>query len=150
MAEDSFVVQPITHTIVCPSCGETLLFGVSQCRFCRTTIDDTYAQRSARSQAVVTHAVKSANIIRALRNLLYVLLAMTAFAFFKDPPYLEILLLISVGNLIGPIRWLRKYRGVSDHPDVLKAAKDMRVELYLWLGTIVLQTTALLVWLFSR
>lgn len=150
MAEDSFIVQPITNTIICPSCGETLLFGVNQCRFCQETIDQTYAEQSVRSQAVVTHAVKSANIIRALRNLLYVLIAMTVFAFFKDPPYLEILLLISVGNLIGPIRWLRKYRRLSDHPDVLRAEKDMRIELYLWLGAIVLQAIALLIWLFNR
>ena len=150
MAEDSFVAQPITNTIVCPLCGETLLFGVKQCRFCQNTIDEAYAERSARSQSLVTHAAKSANIIRSLRNLLYFLLAMTVLAFFKDPPYLEILLIISVLNLIGPIRWLRKYRNASDHPDVVKAAKDMLIELYLWLGAIVLQAIALLVWLFNR
>ena len=150
MAEDSFVAQPITNTITCPACGETLLFGVAQCRFCQKTIDEAYAEGSARSQALVTHAVKSANIIRSLRNLLYFLLAMTVLAFFKDPPYLGILLLISVGNLIGPIRWLRKYRGASAHSDVASAAKDMRIELYLWLGAIVLQAIALLVWLFNR
>lgn len=45
---------------------------------------------------------------------------------------------------------LRKYRHASDHPEVVKATKDMRIELYLWLGGIALQTIALLVWLFYR
>ena len=150
MAKDSFETQAITPTILCPSCGETLLFGDTECRFCKTTIDQRYAERSAQSQVLVTNAVKSANLIHSLRNLLYFLLAMTVFAFLVDPPYLEVLLVISVLNLIGPIGWLRKYRHASDHPEVVKAAKDMRIELYLWLGGIALQTIALLVWVFYR
>jgi len=150
VAEDSFVIQPITNTIICPSCGETLLFGVNQCRFCQSTIDEAYADRNARAQGLITNAVKSANIIRAFRNLLYFMLAMTVLAFIQHSPYLEILPLISAGNLIGPIRWLRKYRGVSDHPDVVRAAKHMRIELYLWLGALVAQAIALLVWLLNR
>jgi len=75
---------------------------------------------------------------------------MTVLAFFKDPPYLEILLLISVGNLIAPIIWLRKYGGASNDPEIAGAAKDMRIELYLWLGAFVLQAIAFLLWLLNR
>ncbi len=74
---------------------------------------------------------------------------MTILAFLKDPPYLQILLLMSVLNLIGPIRWLRKYGRASDHPDVVRAGKDMRTELYFWLGAIVLQGVALFAWLLN-
>ena len=143
--EDYFETKPITQTILCPSCGETLLFGDTKCRYCQTMIDVEYAEKSAHSQARITNAVKSANTIRSLRLLLYFLLAMTVFAFLIDPPYLKILLLISTLNLFGPIGWLRKYRHASDHPEVVKARKDMRLELYFWLGAIVLQATAWLV-----
>jgi len=150
MAKNSFETQVITATILCPSCSETFLFGDTKCRFCQTTINQRYAQESAQSQVLVTNAVKSANLIRTLRNLLYILLAITVFAFFQDPTYLQVLLLFSVLNLSGPIGWLRKYRRASDHPEVVKAAKDMRIELYLWLGGIALQTIALLVSVFYR
>jgi hypothetical protein len=150
MFKEPFETRPVTATILCPSCSETLLFGDTKCRFCQTTIDQRYAKESAEAQVLVTNAVKSANLIRTLRKLLYFLLPVTVFAFLVDPPYLEVLLGISVLILIGTIGWLRKYRHASDHPEVVKAAKDVRIELYLWLVGIALQTIALLVWLFYR
>ena len=149
VSKDFYLSQPITPTITCPSCGETLLYGVKSCRFCQHAIDESYAERSVASQAIVTHAVKSANIICSLRNLLYILLAMTIFAFLWDPPYLQILLIVSILNLIGPIRWLRKYGAIAlNHAEILKGQKDMRLELYLWLGAIVAQAAAISIWLF--
>ncbi|HEY0762287.1 MAG TPA: hypothetical protein VGD61_07910 [Pyrinomonadaceae bacterium] len=150
MFKEPFETQAITATILCPSCNETLLFGDTKCRFCQTTIDQRYAKESAEAQVFVTNAVKSANLIRTLRYLLYILLAITVFSFFFDPTNLRVLLLFSVLTLSGPIGWLRKYRHASDHPEVVKAAKDVRIELYLWLVGIALQTTALLVSLFYR
>ncbi|HWN09263.1 MAG TPA: hypothetical protein VNO50_08355 [Pyrinomonadaceae bacterium] len=140
--------QPDTPTITCPSCGETLLYGVKSCRFCRHAIDPTYARKSVTSQAILTHAVKSANTVRTLRNLLYLQLGLTILAFLWDPPYLQLILIVSIINLAGPIRWLRKYgRGDLDHPEILKAQKDMKIELYCWLGAIIIQATAIIVWL---
>ncbi len=63
---------------------------------------------------------------------------------------MEILLFISILNLIGPIKWLRKYRDASlNHTEVLKAQKDMKVELYLWLGAIILEGSLLAIWLYE-
>ena len=150
MDKDSFLSQPITPTITCLSCGETLLYGVKECRFCRAGIDKAYAKESVASQTLLTQGVKSANVIRSLRNLFYILIGATVLAFFLDPSYLEILLFISILNLIGPIKWLRKYRDASlNHTEVLKAQKDMKVELYLWLGAIILEGSLLAIWLYE-
>ena len=144
MPKDSFEAQPITQTILCPSCGERLLFGVTTCRFCQTTIDQSYAEASVENEALITHAVKSANIIRSLGKVAYLCLVMTVFAILFDPSYLELLLIVSFLNLIGPIKWLRKYR-VYDHPEIVTATKHVRIDFYLWLVAIVVQAIALLV-----
>ncbi|HEX8651575.1 MAG TPA: hypothetical protein VF708_12105 [Pyrinomonadaceae bacterium] len=150
MVKDQFPSQPITLTIICPTCGETLIYGVKECRFCRAPIDQEYAEKNVISCALATEASKSAGVIRSFRTLLYILLAMTVFAFFADPPFLEIILFVSILNLIGPIRWLRKYGGITlNNDDVLKAQKDMRVELYLWLSAIIMEAVALSVWLWK-
>lgn len=144
MVKDSFLSQPITATITCPSCGETLLYGDKQCRFCHRPIDEGYAVDSATTQALLTDAAKSANIIRALRNLLYVVLALTLWGFFtRTPSSVTTALIISVPSIIAPIRWRKKYGGITlDDPDVMRAQKDMRLELYLWTGALLVEIIA--------
>jgi hypothetical protein len=144
LVKDSFLSQPITATITCPSCGETLLYGDKQCRFCHLSIDERYADDSAATQALLTNASKSANIIRALRNLLYVVLALTLLGLFtRNPGTVTTALIISVLNIIAPIRWRRKYGGITPNdPDVMRAQKDMRLELYLWSGAILMAVIA--------
>ena len=151
MDKDSFSSQPNTLTIICPSCGETLLYGVNECRFCQVVIDEAYKKASVASQTLMTNAVKSANVIRSFRTLFYILIGATVLAFFLDPPYLEVILFVSILNLIGPTRWLRKYGGASlNHAEVLEAKKDMKVDLYLWISATLLAGTLLIIWLFKR
>jgi NADH:ubiquinone oxidoreductase subunit 6 (subunit J) len=145
--KEIFLSQPITATIKCPSCGETLLYGVTQCRFCGNAISESYAKESVVSEAVLTHAVKSANIIRSLRALLYFLLAMTVFACLWDRPYLQVLVILSFLNLIAPVRWLRKYGGLGANSEIIKARKEMKIEFGLWLAVSIFQAIAILIWL---
>ena len=144
LVQDSFLSQPITATITCPSCGETLLYGDKQCRFCNRPIDEGYADDSAATQALLTHASKSANIIRALRNLLYVVLALTLLGLLRrNPGTITTALIVSVLNIIAPISWRRKYGGmISNDPDVMRAQREMRLELYLWSGAILMTVIA--------
>jgi hypothetical protein len=141
LVEDSFLSQPVTATISCPSCEETLLYGDKQCRFCYVAIDQEYADESAATHALLTHASKSANIIRALRNLLYVVLALVVLGLFtRNPGTITTALIISVLNVIAPIRWRKRYGGITlKDPDVMRAQKDMRLELYLWGGAILVE-----------
>jgi hypothetical protein len=143
LVKDSFS-QAITATITCPSCGETLLYGDKRCRFCHVAIDEEYADESVATHSLLTHASKSANIIRALRNLLYVVLALAVLGLFtRNPGTITTALIISVLNLIAPIRWRKKYGGITlNDPDVMRAQKDMRLELYLWGGAILLEVIA--------
>jgi hypothetical protein len=144
LPKDTFLSQPITLTITCPSCGETLLYGDRECRFCHTVIDDDYASESVVSRAHLTQASRSANIIRAFRNLVYIVLALAVLGLFtRDPSLVTTALIISVLNLIGPIRWLKKYGGMTlADTDVIRAQKDMRLELYLWVGAILAEGIA--------
>ena len=152
MAKDSFLSQPITPTITCPACGETLLYGDKNCRFCHAIIEEDYANKSAASGAHLTQASKSANIIRSFRNLLYVILALATLGVFtKNPSLIVTALIISLLNLIGPIRWLQKYGGLTtDDADVCRAQKDMRLELYLWVGAVVAEVIGLSLFLWKR
>ena len=152
LVKDSFEAQPITVTITCPSCGETLLYGDKQCRFCQAAIGKDYADKSAAAHALLTHASKSANIIRDLRNLLYIVLAMAALGIFtRNPGTVTTAMIISVLNVIAPIRWRKKYGGITvNDPDLLRAKKDMRLELYLWSGAILMEVIAWSVLWFSR
>ncbi len=139
--------EPDTPTITCPACGETLLYGVKSCRFCQHAINPVYAKKSVAAQAILTQAIKSANTIRTLRNLLYLQLGLTIVAFLWDPSYLYVVLIVSIINLFGPIRWLRKYgRGDLDNAEIVKAQKDMKIELYFWLGAIIFQSIAIFIW----
>lgn len=47
-------------------------------------------------------------------------------------------LIVSIANVIAPIQWRRHYGKLSlNDPELDRAKKDMRVELYLWCGAIL-------------
>jgi predicted nucleic acid-binding Zn ribbon protein len=144
MVKDSFETQPITATITCPVCGETLLYGDRQCRFCRATIDEDDAAESVVTHALLMNAAKSANIIRALRNLLYVVAALILLGVVtRNPGTVTTALIISVLNIIAPIRWRKKYGHIALHDgDLQRAQKDMKLELYLWGSAILVEAIA--------
>ncbi|HEV2829253.1 MAG TPA: hypothetical protein VGW76_16770 [Pyrinomonadaceae bacterium] len=152
MAKDSFLSQPITPTITCPACGEMLFYGDTNCRFCHAVINEDHAKKSAAAVAHLTQASRSANIIRSFRNLLYVILALAGLGIFtKNPSLIVTALIISLLNLIGPIRWLKKYGGlITDDADASHAQKDMKLELYFWIGAVLAEAIGLSVFLWKR
>jgi hypothetical protein len=142
LVKDSFLTQPVTATITCATCGETLFFHDTQCRFCRTAVDRDAALRSFVTRGFVTAATRSANIIRSFRPLVYITVALALMGLFSSAPTMvTTALIISFLNIVGPIRWLRKYRGIAlvdfADADVVRAHKEMRRELLLWGGAIL-------------
>lgn len=139
MFKDVFTPEPLAPVITCPSCGETLMYGDEQCRFCQVTIDYKYARESASTNALVTQAIKSANIIRSLRNLLYFLLAMAVFgALTATPSTVLVTFIVSIVNLCAPIQWYRHFGKLSvDDAELVRAKKNMRVEVYMWCAAII-------------
>jgi hypothetical protein len=137
LPEDSFVTQPITRTIACPSCGETLLFGVKSCRFCGAAIDEAYALESARLTGLVTHACSWANRIRAIRPALLLPLVLAVFWYIDGAPSsLVSALILSLIGCAAPIRWIKKYGGLSvQNAEFAQARKETFVALGLWSGS---------------
>jgi hypothetical protein len=141
LVQDSFVTQPITETITCPSCGETLLYGDAQCRFCDASIDEDYARESAVTHAVLTEAAKSANIIRALRNLLYVVAVLVVLGVAtRNSGTVATAFIVSILNIVAPIRWRTRYGSLTlPDADLQRAKKEMKRDLYLWGGIILVE-----------
>jgi len=117
------------------------LYGDAQCRFCHALIDDDYASESVVAHAVLTEAVKSANIIRALRNLLYILVVLVVLGVVRrNPGTIVTAFVISVLNIVAPIRWRKKYGRVTlPDADLHRAQQDMKIELYWWGAAILLE-----------
>lgn len=126
------------------------MYGDKQCRFCQATIDYKYALESASTNALVTQAIKSANIIRSLRNLLYFLLAMAVFgAVTASPSTVLVTFIVSIVNLFAPIKWHKHFGKISTNdPELIRAKKDMRVEAYVWCAAIIVFAIAWSVLLF--
>jgi hypothetical protein len=75
---------------------------------------------------------------------------MTVFACLWDRPYLQVLVILSLLNLIAPVRWLRKYGGLGANSEIIKARKEMKIEFGLWLGASIFQAIAISIWLFRK
>ena len=115
------------------------MYGDKECRFCHATIDYNYARESASTNALVTQAIKSANIIRSLRNLRYFLLAMAVFgALTATPSTVIVTFIVSIVNLFAPIKWHKHFGKISTNDaELIRAKKNMRVEVYMWCAAII-------------
>lgn len=150
MNRDSYYKEPdVIVTMKCPSCGETLLFGLEHCRYCGAPIDEDYARRSAAVSTFIHRAVALANTIRTGTFGILVLIPSAIGCYLMNwrTMFVVFVLLPSVGISIGAVRWGYKYGDIK-HPDqeFIEAQKKITLHIHAWLAFITVQVLLLLIW----
>ena len=146
---DNMFSEPrVTPVMRCPACGETLLYGLEACRYCKEPIDAEYARLSAEYLTAITRVCSLANTIRTMRpaiGLLVVLGAMIYLAGF-GAGWAVYLMLSSLLYSGAVLRWRWKYGDlVVEDKEFTEAQRIMKRELHLWLGLIAAEVFVLFV-----
>jgi predicted RNA-binding Zn-ribbon protein involved in translation (DUF1610 family) len=125
----------------CPTCGEMIYSNVTTCRFCSAPLDMQAAEAAASNQQEVNNACNQAKWIRHMAVTMWVLLGVSlvltagqagALAFFFIIPALLIYWQIKYGRL------------KTADPDYLKARRDRRLALFIWLPAALIEVLMIL------
>ncbi|HEX8455734.1 MAG TPA: hypothetical protein VF656_00290 [Pyrinomonadaceae bacterium] len=134
----------VTPFVECPNCGRLIEYGVAHCPACREEISEDYAQLSA---SVVVHNTQACSLANTIKSGDYAaivsgLAAFYAYAFSRHG-YFLVAIATPVGFLLAIGLWFRRYGKfpIGDE-DYLKAGRDMRASLKLWLALLFAQIVA--------
>ena len=139
MRDDLFREPVVTPIMICPACGETLLYGLRECRYCNEPIDEEYARRSATYCTAIARICSLANTIRTIRPAVGLVVVGgtlgVLLGFGRD--YAVYFMSMSVLYSAAVLRWRWKYGDLVVPDDEFKEAQRMmKRELHLWLGLI--------------
>src|SRR5262249_48526761 len=123
MTRDDLFREPVVTPIMkCPSCGETLLYGLRECRYCKEPIDEDYARRSATYYTAIARICSLANTIRTMRPAVALVVVGGTlgllFGFGRD--YAVYMMFMSVVYSAAVLRWRWKYGDLGVADDELK------------------------------
>jgi hypothetical protein len=149
LRKESLYKEPwVTPIMKCPSCGETLLYGVTVCRYCSAPIDQQSAFQNAVHFTFVASPCSLANNIRTGRAGILIVLTIDASIYLAGYSPLFLIWPIFVSFIGGGavLRWRWRY-GDLKLPDLefCETQEMMKRELHLWLAVVSLQVIALVV-----
>jgi len=148
MLRSIFSKPDVIPTMKCISCGETLLWGRTECVYCGQVVDPNYALRSAMRSTYIAQACAWANSIRASSSVLMLVpLAIDIIGYLGGTRLYAvkgIIFSIFYASAVG--YWCFKYGDVKIEDDELnEVRKEMKRNLHRWLGFITLQIFLLVI-----
>lgn len=144
---DSMFKAPAVHPFVeCPNCKHLLEYGAGKCPRCREEIDSDYALLSAVIVHHNTQAVSLANTIKTAEPAAIISIGASIYSYFLGLPALFALsFLMPVISLLVILIWFFRFgRFKIGDDEYLKAKRDMKLSLKLWLGLLIVQMLVLL------
>ncbi|HEX8175526.1 MAG TPA: hypothetical protein VF543_10435 [Pyrinomonadaceae bacterium] len=138
---------PDVHPFVeCPNCKQLLEYGAEKCPRCREEIDSDYALLSAIIVHHNTQAVSLANTIKTAEPAAIISIGTTIYAYFLGMPALFALtFFLPILSLLIILIWFFRFgRFKIGDDEYLKAKREMRSSLKLWLGLLIVQVLLLL------
>jgi hypothetical protein len=131
----------VTPFAECPNCGRFLSLRVERCPDCHELIDEGHAFYSALHLAVITQACGFANTIKYVDLVAVMALATSAYVYILNERWLFLFTpLMSVVPLFFVVLWFSRFGRLKlAEDDFLKAKREMRASLCLWLGLLTVQ-----------
>lgn len=135
----------VTPFAECPNCGRLLSIRVEKCPDCQELIDEGYAFYSAVHVAVITQACAFANTLKYIDLSAVLVLAISVYMYVLGDSWLFLVTpLLSGVPLFFVILWFSRFGRLKfDNNDFVKAKREMRASLWLWLGVLIVQLIAL-------
>lgn len=146
--DDLFTEPSATPTIKCLSCGETLLYGLKECRYCGVEVNPEYAYRSALYHTYITRACSLANNLITMRPVMWLVAIGGLVMPFMDPPLVYRLspFIITALRTAAVIRWRWKHGEISlPDEEFTNWQRVMKREAHIWLALVALQSIILAV-----
>jgi hypothetical protein len=139
-----FTNPRVTPFIQCPSCRRLIECDAALCPHCREEIDPEYAAISKAVVVYQTAAVSSANTIKTAEIAAGLVFIASFIGFWFDPPLIIANLLTPILSAAAVAVWFYRFGRIRlDDDEYLKARRDMRNSLVLWLVLLGVQILAL-------
>ena len=138
---------PAVHPFVeCPNCKHLLEYGAEKCPRCREEIVSDYALLSAVIVYHNTQAVSLANTIKTAEPAAIISIGVSIYAYFLGiPAIFALTFLMPVLSLLVVLIWFFRFgRFKIGDEEYLKAKREMRSSLKLWLGLLIVQALVLI------
>jgi RNA polymerase subunit RPABC4/transcription elongation factor Spt4 len=133
----------------CPHCGRLVNLKAEHCPECREPIDYEQALWSAAVVTIVTQAIGFANTLKHADLAAVIAIGISIYTYALGEPGLFFAApLMSVPPLLAVIWWHYKFgRFMFDDEDFVKARREMRWSLRLWMALLAVQLiTAAVLW----
>ena len=146
MSDSMFKRPPVVPFVECPNCKHLLEYGAERCPSCREEIDSDYALVSAVVVQHNTQAISLANTIKTGEPAAFIIFFTSLIGYFLGSPAIFIVNLITpVLSLLVILLWFYRYRSfkIGDE-EYVKAKRDMRASLKLWLAVLGVQMIVIL------
>jgi hypothetical protein len=148
--------EPMIEPFVqCPNCGRTLRPGVESCPECSQVITAEYARSNVVAVMLRSQACDMKNEVTTFDPAAVILFILTAVAFAWVASGRElslsfpVLVLISAVLLLSVLVWFYRYGRLADDDDeYLRAKREMKRRLTLWLTLLAVQLITTAFWLF--
>jgi RNA polymerase subunit RPABC4/transcription elongation factor Spt4 len=137
--------RPPVHPFVeCPNCKRLLEYGAKNCPRCREEIDPDYALLNAVIVHHNTQAVSLANTIKTGEFAAIINISASIYAYFLGVPAIFALsFFMPVLSLSVILVWFFRFgRFKIGDEEYVKAKRDMRSSILLWLGLLIVQVLA--------
>jgi RNA polymerase subunit RPABC4/transcription elongation factor Spt4 len=140
-----FTNPRVTPFVQCPSCKRLIECEAALCPHCREEIDPQYAKLSKLVVVYQTAAVSSANTIKTAEMGAAIVFVASFIGFWFDPPLIIANLLTPLISVAAVGVWFYRFgRFRLNDEEYLKAWRDMRKSLALWLVLIGVQILAII------
>lgn len=132
--------------VECPNCKRLLEYGAARCPTCREEIEPEYAYISAVVVCHNTQAVSSANTIKTAEPAaIIIFMASLCAVFLKSPSLLVVNLITPLLSLLAIFVWFYRYgKFKAGDEEYLRAKREMKASLKLWLAVLVTQSLVIL------
>jgi len=151
----SLLSEPVVEPFVqCPNCGRMLRPGVGSCPECSQVITAEYARSNVVAVVLRSQACDMASEVKAFDPAAVILFILTAVAFAWVASGREmslsfpVLVLLSAVLLLSVLVWFHRYgRLADDDNEYLRAKREMKGSLKLWLALLAVQLITAAFWL---
>src|SRR5262245_358282 len=137
-----FKPPPVTPFVECPNCKELVEYGLEVCARCKEEIRPEYAMASAYVVHRNTQACSHANIIKGAEKAVVLGLLASVIGYFSGPPSLLLVSMSSSLLYVGVVvAWFIRYGQFKlGDEDFVRAKREMRNSLLLWLALLLVQS----------
>lgn len=146
MPESLFKPPPVTPFVECPNCKKLIEYGVEACSHCHEEIRPEYALASAYVVHRNTQACSHANTIKSAEKAAVIVLGASILGYVAGgSSLLSVNIGTSVLSVCVVLAWFLRYgRFKFGDEDFVKAKRDMRNSLLLWLALLFVQSLTII------